>query len=113
MVSIIEHQPLAFCDPSTVKPEQLMACDRIMCDQLGEVYLLQFDPGNRWHWLEHQTSSEPYMLVSWDSDSTAKARCKSRLISRHVSYATFCSATTKSERADCPGTQALFRSFDL
>ncbi|KAM5385453.1 hypothetical protein ACJZ2D_001094 [Fusarium nematophilum] len=74
MVPVIEHQPLAFIDPGSVHPEQLVACDRIMCDQLGEVYLLEFHEDNKWYWLEHQTPSEPYLIVSWDSESDAKAR---------------------------------------
>lgn len=76
MVEVVEHQPLTLCGPSTVHPEQLVACDRILCDQLGEVYLLQYDEANKWYWLEHQTSSEPYLFVSWDSESDVQARCK-------------------------------------
>jgi len=76
MVPVVEHQPLAFCDPRSVLPEQLVACDRVMCDQLGEVYLLSYHPENKWYWLSKQTPSEPYLLVSWDSDSCGEARCE-------------------------------------
>ncbi|CAM1505657.1 Fc.00g112940.m01.CDS01 [Cosmosporella sp. VM-42] len=76
MVPVVERQPLALCDPRSVLPEQMISCDRILCDTLGEVYLLQHHPENKWYWLEHQTSSEPYLILTWDSEAGGHARCE-------------------------------------
>ena len=75
MVPEVEHQPLALCDIRSVDPTHMMACDRILVDKLGEVYLLQYHQDQKWYWLDKQTPSEPYLIVTWDSETNGKARC--------------------------------------
>ncbi|KAK6211554.1 hypothetical protein QIS74_10818 [Colletotrichum tabaci] len=74
MVPVIKHQPLALCDVRTTRPGQFVACDRILCERLGEVYLMQYHEAQEWYWLENQTPQEPFMFLTWDSESNGQAR---------------------------------------
>ncbi|KAI2637744.1 hypothetical protein GGS26DRAFT_425865 [Hypomontagnella submonticulosa] len=75
MVPVIEDHPLALCDPRSVKTDDMTACDRILGDNLGEVYFLHYQPDQKWYWLEHQTPSELYAILMWDSEASGQARC--------------------------------------
>lgn len=76
MVAVVAHQPLALCDIRSILPDSLVACDRILCDLLGEVYLLQHHPDQEWYWLESQTPDKPFLFLTWDSASVGEARCE-------------------------------------
>lgn len=76
MVPSIENSPLALCDGRSLLPDKLIACDRVFCGRLGENYLVQFHGGQKWYWLDRQTSSEPYLFLDWDSEADGGARCK-------------------------------------
>ncbi|OAG19570.1 hypothetical protein CC77DRAFT_1051261 [Alternaria alternata] len=82
LVAVIEDQPLALCDPRTVAPEDLFACDRVVVNKLGEVYLMRYDPRQRWYWLSSQKTSEPYVFLTWDSKSEGQPR-----LCPHTSFA--------------------------
>lgn len=79
-IPVISNHPLGFCDARTVIPEQLVACDRILRNRRGELYLMQHRADNKWYWLEHQKSSEPILILTWDSGVDVEAQCKSCLM---------------------------------
>lgn len=68
LVPVIERQPLAICDPRSVQNNNLIKCDRILVDDLGEITLLQHHPEQKWYWLESQTTAEPFIFCTWDSN---------------------------------------------
>ena len=70
LVDVIERQPLAICDPRTVKNENLVKCDRVLVDDIGEITLLQHQPEQKWYWLDSQKTSEPFIFCTWDSTDT-------------------------------------------
>ncbi|KAL2063259.1 hypothetical protein VTL71DRAFT_5064 [Oculimacula yallundae] len=45
---------------SKIDLKGLVATDRIIPDNIGEVYYLTHNLQNTWHWLEKQTPEEPY-----------------------------------------------------
>lgn len=40
---------------------------------------MQYHEAQEWYWLENQTPQEPFMFLTWDSESNGQARCKSTL----------------------------------
>jgi len=59
---------LAFCDPSSVDPDDLVATDRPSIMRVGEVYNVKYNPNQRWYWIGDQTEDEVSVFVSWDSE---------------------------------------------
>ncbi|KAH6690762.1 hypothetical protein BKA61DRAFT_285586 [Leptodontidium sp. MPI-SDFR-AT-0119] len=74
LLPVLEDRPLALCDSRTVAPSDLIACDRIIPDRVGEVYYLKYNPQHEWYWMSKQTSSEPYMFVLYDTKAGSHAR---------------------------------------
>ncbi|KAH7371246.1 hypothetical protein BKA66DRAFT_572982 [Pyrenochaeta sp. MPI-SDFR-AT-0127] len=72
--SVCENQPLAICTASSVDPEDVLECDRVMIDRPSEMYMLKHNPGHQWYWTEHQTSEEIYVFVTWDSEDCGRQR---------------------------------------
>ncbi|KAH8602774.1 hypothetical protein B0O99DRAFT_587850 [Bisporella sp. PMI_857] len=74
LVPVLEDRPLALCDSRSVKPHDLIATDRVIPDRVGEVYYLTYNENHKWYWLEHQTSSEPFVFVMYDTMEGSHAR---------------------------------------
>ncbi|KAL2064601.1 hypothetical protein VTL71DRAFT_3738 [Oculimacula yallundae] len=74
LLPTLEDRPLAVCDSRTVAPSDLIACDRVLPDRVGEVYYLKYSPLHKWYWISNQTSSEPYVFVLYDTKSGTHAR---------------------------------------
>lgn len=77
LVPVLEDRPLALCDSRSTDPSDLVPADRIIPDKVGEVYYLTHNPKHKWHWLEKQTTSEPFAFVMYDTKAGSHARCKS------------------------------------
>ena len=68
--------PLTLCDFQSVGPEDLASCDRIVSDKAGEIYLFKHNKKQRWYWLDGQTPEEPFLILTWSSESAnSQARC--------------------------------------
>lgn len=78
----IEKQPLAICGRESFEIKDMVACDRVLIDDIGEIYLLQHNENQKWYWLDSQTRDEPFLFVTWDSKYPGEARH-----SPHVSFA--------------------------
>ncbi|KAH7416712.1 hypothetical protein BKA64DRAFT_273918 [Cadophora sp. MPI-SDFR-AT-0126] len=63
ILPVLEDRPLALCDSRSVEASDLVACDRIIPDRVGEVYYLKHNPNHKWYWLSGQTSTEPFAFV--------------------------------------------------
>ena len=90
---MLEDRPLALCDSRTVTPSDLIACDRIIPDRVGEVYYLKHNPEHKWrvrwteledfkltesnfrYWLSRQTCFEALVFVLYDTKGGDHARC--------------------------------------
>lgn len=94
LVPVLEDRPLALCDSRSVHPHDLIAADRIIPNNVGEVYYLTYNPNHKWYgdsfsralgiiltmkcrfWLEKQTPSEPFAFVMYDTKFGSHGRCE-------------------------------------
>jgi len=93
---VVEDRPLALCDSRSVDPRDLIAADRILPDRVGEVYYLRHNPEQRWYWMEHQSSSEPYIFVMYDTKPGDQAR-----FCPHISF------VNSRARSDAPSRHSV------
>jgi hypothetical protein len=63
----VEDTPLAFCDPRSVKVEDLKPVDRPSETFTAEIYILQHATDQQWYYLSRQKPDEVFVFVSWDS----------------------------------------------
>jgi hypothetical protein len=64
-VAVVQDQPIAFCDAATVRPDDILAIDRVTQTYLGEVAYLKYKEEHRWYYyLRHQTSNTPVHNVA-------------------------------------------------
>ena len=75
-IVMVESAPLAVCDASTVKREDLF--DSEVVGGLGDFkrrslwgFNLAFDPGHRWYWVPHMQPWEALAFKLFDSDPAA------------------------------------------
>lgn len=72
----IEDWPLAVCDGSTLKDEDLIRCDHIRPQQQAETtFILQRD-WHKWYYMSQQAKSEVLLIKNFDSDPNVKATCR-------------------------------------
>jgi hypothetical protein len=74
ILPVIEDQPLAVCDARSVDINDLVLCDRVVVDRLGEIYLLRYNDQQSWYWVEHQKQDEVLVFVTWTSEADGRAR---------------------------------------
>lgn len=67
LLPIVEDSPLALCDASSVRKEDLLECDKVHADHVGEGLYLKFHQKQKWYWLSKQTREEALVFVTWDS----------------------------------------------
>lgn len=72
----IEDCPLAMCDASTVRQENLLIADHITRTYIGETVYPLYDPNAKWYYLSNQSPDEVLILKIFDSDENVPARCK-------------------------------------
>ncbi|KAJ8132508.1 hypothetical protein O1611_g1114 [Lasiodiplodia mahajangana] len=69
----VHDAPLAFCSSTSLIDGDLVACDRVSADYVGEIYYVRHNPRHQWYWLRDQSPKEFSLFVSYDSDSTGDA----------------------------------------
>lgn len=70
----LRDAPLAVCDASTVRFEQLVPSDLIYRDRVGETYSVTYDPGHRWFYVPAMETDEVLLLKCYDSETDGRAR---------------------------------------
>lgn len=63
----LEDAPLAVCDARSVDARDLVACDLVFRDRLGETYALAFSPAQRWFYYPLMRRTEVLLLKCFDS----------------------------------------------
>lgn len=48
LLPVCEDNPLAFCDASTIDPQDLIAADRVYPHSVGEIYYLAYNENQQW-----------------------------------------------------------------
>jgi hypothetical protein len=70
----LRDAPLAVCDASTVKPEQLVPSDLVYQHRVGETYSVTFDPRHRWYYVPEMEVDEVLLLKCYDAATDGRAR---------------------------------------
>src|SRR5439155_2536381 len=70
----LRDAPLAVCDASSVKPDQLIPSDLIYRQRVGETYSVTFDPEHRWYYVPEMKVDEVLVLKCYDSKTDGRAR---------------------------------------
>jgi hypothetical protein len=73
-LATVQQLPLAMCDASSVAGDDLIAVKRYAPGRIGEIQLVQFHPGQRWHYFPEMTSGELLVFRTFDSDETSTRR---------------------------------------
>lgn len=63
----VETAPLAFVDPRTIAPADLVATDLVYPDRVGEIFELAYNPNHLWIYLSGQRIDEVTLFVTFDS----------------------------------------------
>lgn len=72
--NVVEDYPLAFCDPSSVPPRDLVECDHVRRKFKSANMYMHFNPDHKWHYLGQQRPEEVLFLKMFDSDPAVKAK---------------------------------------
>lgn len=73
---------LAFCDASSVGPDDLIPVKRAARDRIGEIQLSLYDPGHRWYYFPAMGVDEVLIFKTYDSATDGRAR-----FTPHTSFA--------------------------
>jgi hypothetical protein len=66
--------PLAVCDASTVRPDDLVAADLIYRHRVGETYQVIYNPAHRWFYVPEMRTDEALLLKCFDTRTDGTAR---------------------------------------
>jgi hypothetical protein len=70
----LQDMPLAVCDASSVRPQQLVPSDLVYPNRVGETYSVLFDPEHRWFYVPEMEADEVLLLKCYDSQTDGRAR---------------------------------------
>jgi hypothetical protein len=65
----VQQAPLAFCDASSLAPDDFVATDLRYRDRIGEIYSITWRPGHRWFYYPGMQADEALLLKCYDSDA--------------------------------------------
>jgi hypothetical protein len=74
LISVIEKNPLAFCDSRTVSSADLVAADLVYPHHIGEKYDVLWGESQRWYYLDKMRSDECVLIKMFDSMMDGRAR---------------------------------------
>jgi len=70
----VYNHPLALCDASTVRPEDLVSVERRAEERTGEIQLALHYPGHRWYYFPEMQMDETLLFKTFDSETDGRAR---------------------------------------
>jgi hypothetical protein len=70
----VRDYPLAVCDASTVRFDELVAAEHIYRDRVGETYQVLYNPAHRWFYVPEMRTDEALLLKCFDSRTDGTAR---------------------------------------
>lgn len=63
----VRSAPLLICDPFSIDPIDLVACDVVSSSYFGESNFVYYSRGHRWLWFSDQEVDEALIFVSFDT----------------------------------------------
>ena len=70
----VRDLPLAVCDASTVRFDDLVASEHIYRHRIGETYQVIYNPAHRWFYVPEMQTDEALLLKCFDSRTDGTAR---------------------------------------
>ncbi len=70
----VRDYPLAVCDASTVRFDELVAAEHIYRDRTGETYQVLYSPAHRWFYVPEMRTDEALLLKCFDTRTHGTAR---------------------------------------
>jgi len=70
----IESSPLALCDARSLLPGDVVPCDLVYRDRVGETYGFTYNPQHRWYYFPRMERNEAILLKCYDSKDDGRAR---------------------------------------
>jgi hypothetical protein len=70
----LRDAPLAVCDARSVEQEDLVPCDLIYPNRIGETYSVTYRPSHRWYYFRNMRADEALLLKCYDSKTDGRAR---------------------------------------
>ncbi|RWA11196.1 hypothetical protein EKO27_g3895 [Xylaria grammica] len=64
----VEEWPLAVCDGTTVKPDDLVETDSVRQGSVSTNYYVKYAPEQMWYYLKHQSPEEVLIFKHFDSE---------------------------------------------
>lgn len=66
--------PLAVCDATTVRADELVPSDLVYPHRVGETYSVTYSPAHRWYYVPQMRSGEALLLKCSDTSASVPAR---------------------------------------
>jgi hypothetical protein len=70
----IESWPLALCDARSLRQDDVVPCDLVYRDRVGETYGFTYNPQHRWYFFPRMERNEAILLKCYDSKDDGRAR---------------------------------------
>jgi hypothetical protein len=70
----IESSPLALCDARSLGAEDIVPCDLVYRERVGETYGFVYNPKHRWYYFPRLEHNEAILLKCYDSKDDGRAR---------------------------------------
>ena len=61
--------PLAVCDYTSIRPQDLHEIDTVLPHRVNEIYHLEHNQSQRWYYMSNQEPGEAILMKTFDSDS--------------------------------------------
>ncbi len=73
-ITTVYSSPVALCDTRSVSAESLVPAERRGKGRVGEVYVVRYDPSQRWLYFPEMTPDEVLLIKTFDSREDGRAR---------------------------------------
>merc|ERR1711908_194534 len=74
----LEKTPLAMCDCSSMRDEDMCCLEQRFVDRTGENYIAAHSPRHAWYYYPRLMRNEAVLLKAWDSKAAEDGRVSSR-----------------------------------
>lgn len=92
----VETMPLAFCDSTSLGPDDIVAVTRQAKDRVGQIQMAYFNPAHRWGYFPQMAGDEVALIKTYDSATDGRNR-----FTIHTAFA------DPSSAADAPPRQSI------
>ena len=70
----VESFPLAICDATSMRPQDLIISERRYPNRIGQTYAIAHNPDHHWYWFPRMRREEAIVFKVYDSQKDGRAR---------------------------------------